>query len=92
MSQVHPQARTTPLIRAEIKAATGSQGELAARYNISVATLRKWQNRDQAQDRSHRPHKLSTTLHGGGRRLRRCDRRSGQLGAHQGLQLMPPLP
>ena len=62
MSQVHPQARTTPLIRAEIKAATGSQGELAARYNISVATVRKWQNRDQAQDRSHRPHKLSTTL------------------------------
>ena len=62
MSQVHPQARTTPLIRAEVKAATGSQGELAARYNISVATVRKWQNRDQAQDRSHRPHKLSTTL------------------------------
>ena len=57
MSQVHPQARTTPLIRAEIKAATGSQGELTARYDISVATLRKWQNRDQAQDRSHRPHK-----------------------------------
>ena len=55
MRQVHPQARTTPLIRAEIKAATGSQGELAARHNISVATLRKWQNRDQAQDRSHRP-------------------------------------
>ena len=34
MSQVHPQARTTPLIRAEIKAATGTQAELAARYNV----------------------------------------------------------
>ena len=62
MSQVHPQARTTPMIRAEIKAATGTQAELAARYNISVATVRKWQNREQAQDLSHRPHKLSTTL------------------------------
>ena len=65
MSQVHPQARTTPLIRAEVKAATGSQGELAARYNISVATVRKWQNRDQAQDRTHllRPREDQSAYH-----------------------------
>ena len=40
MSQVHPQARTTPLIRAEIKAATGTQTELAARYK-SLADIER---------------------------------------------------
>ena len=62
MSQVHAQARTTPLLRAEIKASTSSQAELASTYNVSVATVRKWQGRDNPNDRSHRPHKLSTTL------------------------------
>lgn len=62
MSQVHPQARTTPRTRAEIKAASGTLQELAQRYNVSVATARKWKGREEAQDRSHRPHKLGTTL------------------------------
>ena len=34
----------------------------AERYNVSKATARKWKNRDDVQDLSHRPHKLSTTL------------------------------
>ena len=29
---------------------------------MSKATARKWKNREDVQDRSHRPHKLSTTL------------------------------
>ena len=62
MSQVHAQARTTPVLRAEIKASTASQSQLAQQYNVSVATIRKWQRRDQPHDLSHRPHKLSTTL------------------------------
>ena len=62
MRQVHAQAGTTPLLRAEIKARTSSQAELASTYNVSVATVRKWQGRDDPNDRSHRPHKLSTTL------------------------------
>ena len=62
MSQVHPLARTTPRTRTEIKASTASLTELAERYNITVATARKWKGREHAQDRSHRPHKLSTTL------------------------------
>lgn len=62
MSQVHPQARTTPRTRAEIKAASGTLHELADRYNVSVAATRKWRGRDEMQDRSHRPHKLSTTV------------------------------
>ena len=62
MSQVHAQARTTPMLRVEIKASTASQAELARQYNVTVATIRKWQRRDEPHDLSHRPHKLSTTL------------------------------
>ena len=62
MSQVHPQARTTPLTRQEIHSSKASLTELANRYNISVATTRKWKGREDMQDRSHCPHTLSTTL------------------------------
>ena len=62
MSQVHPLARTTPRIRAEIRASNASATELAGLYNISVATARKWKRRDDVQDRSHRAHDLGTTL------------------------------
>ena len=62
MSQVHPLARTTPRTRAEIKASSDSLSVVAERYNITVATVRKWKGREHAQDLSHRPHKLSTTL------------------------------
>lgn len=62
MSQVHSQARTTPRTRAEIKESSASLVDLAERYNISLATARKWKRRDCPQDLSHRPHKLSTTL------------------------------
>ena len=58
MSQVHAQAQTIPLLRAEIKAGTSSQAQLARTYNVSVATVRKWQGRDDPNDRPHRPHKL----------------------------------
>jgi transposase InsO family protein len=62
MSRVHPQARTTPRVRAEIHSCRASLVELAGRYNVSVATVRKWRGREDMQDRSHRPAKLSTTL------------------------------
>ena len=62
MTRIHPQARTTPKTRAEIQVASGSTREVAERFNISVATVRKWRSRAEVQDRSHRPNKLSTTL------------------------------
>lgn len=62
MSQIHPRARTTPRTRAEIKASGASLSTIAERYDITVATARKWKGRDDAQDRSHRPHRLATTL------------------------------
>jgi transposase InsO family protein len=62
MSQVHARARTTPLTRAEIQESELGVVALAERYNISRGTASKWKNREDVQDRSHRPHKLSTTL------------------------------
>jgi transposase InsO family protein len=62
MSHIHPQARTTPKTRVEIQQATGTLKEIAERFNVSTNTARKWRSRPDAQDRSHRPHVLSTTL------------------------------
>ena len=63
MSEVHARARTTPRTRAEIQSSEGtSQRQLAERYNVTISTVRKWQRREQVQDLSHRPHRLSTTL------------------------------
>jgi hypothetical protein len=55
MSQVHPVARTTPRTRAEMRSSKEPIKVLARRQNVSVATARKWKDRDDAQDRSHRP-------------------------------------
>jgi DNA-binding transcriptional regulator YiaG len=42
MTHIHPQARTTPRVRAEIQASGQSTAELARRYNISEPTVLKW--------------------------------------------------
>lgn len=54
---LHPLARTTPRIRAELRAAdpTLTDGELARRYGLTPPTVRKWRQRDSTADRSHRP-------------------------------------
>lgn len=59
---VHANARTTPKIRAEIKASTLGTNALARKYNTTPATIRKWRKRDDLDDRSHRPHRPKTTL------------------------------
>ncbi len=51
--KLHKQARTTPAIRQEIRQATGNLAELAARYNVTIYTIRKWKSRDSVEDRSH---------------------------------------
>ena len=60
MLAIHPQARTTPAVRAEIARSLESSGVLAKRYGVSTETIRKWRKRgpDACQDRSARPHKL----------------------------------
>ena len=61
---LHPLARTTPRIRAELRAADQalSDAELARRYGLTPPTVRKWRQRDSTADRSHRPQTLHCTL------------------------------
>ena len=61
-SSIHPQARTTPKVRREIRDSGLSDREAARVFNINRATARKWLGRDEMQDRSHRAHTLHTTL------------------------------
>jgi len=61
--KLHPEARTTPKLRAEIQASQGmTQAALADKYNVTTQTVRKWQNRKDVHDLPHTPHKLNTTL------------------------------
>lgn len=57
MLALHPQARTTPAVRAEIARSPESSGVLAKRYGVSAETIRKWRKRgpDACQDRSALP-------------------------------------
>src|SRR4051794_22243784 len=58
--QIHPNARTTPAVRAEIARSGESSGVLARRYGVSTETIRKWRRRgaDDCRDRSSRPQHL----------------------------------
>src|SRR4051794_9494107 len=60
MLAIHPNARTTPAVRAEIARSGELTGELARRYGVSTETVRKWRKRGVAEcrNRSSRPHKL----------------------------------
>ena len=42
MLHIHPNARTTPVVRAEIARSTEASGTVARRYGISAETVRKW--------------------------------------------------
>src|SRR5215210_3005610 len=60
MLQIHPNARTTPAVRAEIARSGGASGVLARRFGVSTETVRKWRKRgpDDCLDHSARPHRL----------------------------------
>jgi transposase InsO family protein len=60
MLSIHPNARTTPAVRAEIARSSERSGVLAARYGVSAETVRKWRKRGatDCRDRPSRPHKL----------------------------------
>jgi hypothetical protein len=60
MLQIHPNARTTPAVRAEIARSDDPTGVLARRYGVSTETIRKCRKRgsEDCQDRSARPHRL----------------------------------
>jgi transposase InsO family protein len=60
MLAIHPNARTTPAVRAEIARSGEPTGELAKRFGVSTETVRKWRKRGvvDCRDRSSRPRKL----------------------------------
>src|SRR4051812_33191315 len=60
MLQIHPNARTTPVTRAEIAGSHERSGVLAQRYGVSTETIRKWRQRGAADclDHAARPHQL----------------------------------
>jgi transposase InsO family protein len=60
MLAIHPNARTTPAVRAEIACSQEPTGVLAQRYGVSTETIRKWRKRgaQDCRDRSSRPHTL----------------------------------
>ena len=60
--QLHKNARTTPATRKELQQSNLSERKLAEKYNISRPTAKKWKNRDSVNDKSHRPHKIQSSL------------------------------
>ena len=60
MLQIHPNARTTPAVRAEIARSGEASGVLARRFGVSTETIRKWRKRGPKDclDHSARPHRL----------------------------------
>jgi transposase-like protein len=61
MLQIHPNARTAPITRAEIARSHERTGGLAQRYGVSAETIRKWRKRGASDCLDHpaRPHQLS---------------------------------
>ena len=59
---LHKNARTTPAARLEWQRSDRPVKALAARYNISEATVRKGRGRETAHDRSHARHPLPSSL------------------------------
>ncbi len=57
---IHPSARTTPAVRAELARSTERTGVLAARYGVRTETVRKWRRRGPGDcaDHSSRPKRL----------------------------------
>src|ERR687897_3147009 len=59
MPQIHPNARTTPAVRAEIARSGEPSGVLAGRHGVGAETVRKWRRRgpEDRLGRSARPHR-----------------------------------
>jgi transposase InsO family protein len=60
--KLHANATTTPRTRAYIQTSTASVSELARELGISERTVARWRARAHIHDRSHRPHRVATTM------------------------------
>ena len=59
---LHANATTTPKTRAYIQQSPASIAHLAEELGVCETTIRRWKKRATVEDRSHRPHRLSTSL------------------------------
>lgn len=73
---LHKNATTTPAIRQAIQQSSGSDHELARRFNLTRSTVRKWRSRETVLDVSHTPRRPQTTLNG-------PPERTGDVPAHE---------
>ena len=62
LQKLHQNAKTNYLIRQEIQSSSQPVAVLARQFNLSWATVKKWQSRDALEDHSSRPHQLRTDL------------------------------
>lgn len=60
--KLHANATTTPRTRAYIQRSKGSVTELARELGVSERTVARWKGREEVTDRSHRPHRIATTM------------------------------
>jgi transposase InsO family protein len=60
--RLHANATTTPKVRAYIQQSVASVGELADELGVSERTIMRWRGRNGVHDRSHRPHRIATTM------------------------------
>lgn len=62
LQKLHQNAKTNYAIRRAIRASREPISLLAARYDLSWATVKKWKQRDSLEDFSSRPQRLRTNL------------------------------
>jgi predicted RNA-binding protein with PIN domain len=60
--EYHTNAVTNLHIRKQIKESSLKNIELAGTFNTSVATISKWRNRQELEDKSSQPHKIIYAL------------------------------
>lgn len=60
--KLHQNATTTPRTRKYIQTSSKSDAALAEELNISIDTVRRWRNRDDCYDKSHRPRTIHRKL------------------------------
>jgi len=61
-SILHPNAKTTPKIRAEIQNSTQSYAKLAKQYHLNIKTVQKWKKAKTVQDGKSGPKTLRSSL------------------------------
>jgi transposase InsO family protein len=60
--KLHANATTTPKVRAYIQRSATSTADLARELGVSERTIARWRGRNDVSDRSHRPHRIGTTM------------------------------